>query len=134
MMGRSAVFEPGGDDLVPGIPLTPMGGPLILKWVNRAAFAVPTPGTFGDVPRNFLRGPSLWQVDVGLSKHIAPAERVQSQFRAEGFNIFNGAQYASPRADLSNTATFGRIVATVNPGPVGTGTPRQIQFMLKAEF
>jgi hypothetical protein len=59
---------------------------------------------------------------------------VQLQFRAEAFNVFNRAQWGSPQANISNAAAFGRILSTVNTGPVGTGTPRQLQFMLKAQF
>jgi hypothetical protein len=31
-------------------------------------------------------------------------------------------------------ANFGQIIGTANMGIVGTGTPRQIQFMLRLEF
>ena len=123
------VSSPQRPDLVPGVSLYLPGGAF-----NPAAFAVPAPGTFGDAPRNLLRGPGLWQTDLGLAKHIPLTERVQLQFRAEAFNLFNRAQYASPQADISNAATFGQILSTVNTGPVGTGTPRQLQFMLKAQF
>jgi hypothetical protein len=71
---------------------------------------------------------------LALAKHIQLTEQVQVQFRAEAFNIFNRAQYSSPNADISSP-TFGhQILSTVNTGPVGTGTPRQLQFMLKAQF
>ena len=116
-------------DLVPGVPLYLPGGEF-----NIAAFAVPAPGTFGDAPRNLLRGPGLWQADLALGKHIPVTERVQLQFRAEAFNIFNRPQYAAPLSDISNPVTFGQTLSTVNTGPVGTGTPRQMQFMLKAQF
>jgi hypothetical protein len=132
---RSSAAVPDGNtnnqrpDLVSGVPLYLPGGSF-----NPAAFVVPAPGTFGDAPRNLLRSPGLWQADLGLAKQIAVSERVQLQFRAEVFNVFNRAQYASPQADISNTATFAHILSTVSTGPVGTGTPRQMQFMLKAQF
>jgi Carboxypeptidase regulatory-like domain/TonB dependent receptor len=132
---RSSSAVPDGNtnnqrpDLVPGVPLYLPGGEF-----NIAAFAVPAPGTFGDAPRNLLRGPGLWQADLALGKHIPVTERVQLQFRAEAFNIFNRPQYAAPLSDISNPVTFGQILSTVNTGPVGTGTPRQMQFMLRAQF
>ena len=132
---RSSSAVPDGNtnnqrpDLVPGVPLYLPGGEF-----NIAAFAVPAPGTFGDAPRNLLRGPGLWQADLALGKHIPVTERVQLQFRAEAFNIFNRPQYAAPLSDISNAVTFGQILSTVNTGPVGTGTPRQMQFMLRAQF
>lgn len=133
---RSASSVPDGNTSSPQRPNQVAGVPLYLPngTINVAAFAVPAPGTFGNAPRNLLRGPALWQADLGLGKRVSVTERVQMQFRAEVFNIFNRAQYASPQADISNATTFGRTLSTVNTGPVGTGTPRQLQFMLKALF
>lgn len=120
-------------NLVPGVPLTPSAGSTTALWINPAAFAIPAPGTFGDAPRNAARGPGLWQADVGLTKEISATERVHIDLRAEAFNIFNRAQFGSPQTDFS-AVSFGAILATVNTGPVGTGTPRQVQFMLRLRF
>jgi hypothetical protein len=118
---------------VPGVSLVPPGGRKLSQWINPAAFALVTNAGYGDAPRNIARGPGLWQADLGMSKHIPVTERVQIEFRSEFFNLFNRAQYGPPLADFS-TSTFGEIQSTVNTGPVGTGTPRQIQFALRAEF
>ena len=131
-------------DVVPGQPLYLPGGNF-----NPAAFCAPgtsdplypggtcPPGLglpgFGSVPRNFLRGPSAWQMDLGLSKRIPVTERLQLQFRAEAFNIFNRAMYASPDG-LISASDFGIIYLPLNTTPVGMGTPRQLQFMLKLQF
>jgi outer membrane receptor protein involved in Fe transport len=119
---------------VPGVSLTPPGGHKISQWINPAAFSLVTGSGYGDSPRNVARGPDLWQADFGLAKRIPLTEKMQLQFRTEFFNIFNRAQYGLPLADLSSPTTFGQIVGAVNTGPVGTGTPRQIQFMLRLEF
>jgi hypothetical protein len=119
---------------VPGVSLTPPGGHKINQWINPAAFSLVTGSGYGDSPRNVARGPDLWQADFGLAKRIPLTEKMQLQFRTEFFNIFNRAQYGLPLADLSSPTTFGQIVGAVNTGPVGTGTPRQIQFMLRLEF
>jgi len=131
-------------NLVPGQPLYLGGGNF-----NPAAFC--TPGTadalypggvcppglgvagFGDVPRNFLRGPGAWQMDLGLSKRIPVTERLQLQFRAEAFNIFNKALFANPDG-LISAPDFGIIYLPLNTTPVGMGTPRQLQFMIKLQF
>jgi hypothetical protein len=120
-------------NLVPGISLTPPGGRKTGLWINPAAFSLVTGPGYGNAPRNIGRGPDLWQADLGLSKRIPLTENVQMQFRSEFFNIFNRAQYGLPLSDLSAN-TFGQIVGTVNTGPVGTGTPREIQFALRFEF
>ena len=50
------------------------------------------------------------------------------EFRAEGYNITNTANFATPNASLG-PATFGRITAMP-----GTYTPRVLQFALKLAF
>ena len=61
-------------------------------------------------------------------------ERVALSFRAEAFNLFNHPIYANPAANFSGTGSFGRISSTLNPGAVGTGTPRRLQLMLRLDF
>ncbi len=102
-------------------------------WLNPAAFAAPANGTYGNAGRNVFRGPGLWQTDIGLSKRFRVTERLGLDFRAEAFNLFNRAQYGNPVSNISN-ATFGRILQTANDGATGTGTSRQLQFMLRMSF
>jgi hypothetical protein len=120
-------------NIIPGVSLFPPGGRGIGRWINPAAFSLVTTAAYGTAPRNIARGPNLWQQDVALAKRVPLTERMHLQFRGEFFNLFNRAQYGSPQADLS-AGTFGQIITTVNTGPVGTGTPRQMQFALRVEF
>jgi hypothetical protein len=126
-------------NLVPGQPFYLAGGTF-----NPAAFCTPgtkdplypggtCPAGFGDVSRNFLRGPGFWQSDWALSRRFPVTEQVQLQFRAEVFNIANRGQYANPNGLISAT-DFGRIYLPLNTTPIGTGTPRQFQFLLKLDF
>jgi len=141
---RSSADVPDGNtnnqrpDLVPGVSLTPPGGSTIGEWINPAAFATPAAGTFGNAPRDVARGPGAWQIDMGIGKHVSLTERAQLEFRAEFFNIFNHPQYGLPQADFSVQPNprggFGSIISSVNTGPVGTGTPRQIQLMFRLAF
>jgi hypothetical protein len=78
-------------------------------------------------------------MDLGLRKDLPVTERVHLQFRTEFFNLFNHPQYGLAQSDISPylngvPEVFGNTVTTVNTGPVGTGTPRQIQLALKAVF
>ena len=119
---------------IPGVPLKPVGGSSIPEWINPAAFStIVSGGGYGNAPRNAVRGPGLWQADIGLAKNVPIREVANVQFRSEFFNIFNRAQWGLPLADTTGSS-FGAITNTVNTGPVGTGTPRQIQFLLKVEF
>lgn len=102
-------------------------------WLNPAAFAAPANGAYGNAGRNAFRGPGLWQTDLGLAKKFRLSERLLLDFRAEAFNLFNRAQFGNPINNINNS-TFGRILATANDGATGTGTPRQLQFMLRLNF
>jgi hypothetical protein len=102
-------------------------------WLNPAAFALPASGTYGNSGRNRFRGPNLWQADLGLTKKFRVTERLNLDFRTELFNLFNRAQYGNP-VNTRQASTFGTILATANDGATGTGTSRQIQFMLRLNF
>jgi TonB dependent receptor len=68
-------------DVVAGVnPYLPTTRGYIL---NPAAFAVPAPGTFGNLARNALSGPSLAQLDLTLSKRFRLAERINLELRGE---------------------------------------------------
>jgi len=128
-------------DLVPGVSLIPPGGRSVAEWINPAAFANPA-GEFGTAPRNLLRGPGTWQIDLGASKTFPVWERGLLEFRSEFFNIFNHPQLGQPQSafNASNSTGFGSIINTVNTSivspitPVGSGTPREMQFALRFEF
>ena len=62
-----------------------------MRWLNPAAFAAPQPGTFGNLPRNFLRGPGFSQADLMLSEDFRFLDSQAVQLRLEVFNITNGA-------------------------------------------
>ena len=138
--GASGTERP---DLVPGVSLTPPGGKSVANWINPAAFANPA-GAFGTAPRNLLRGPGTWQIDMGAAKTISLGERGRIEFRSEFYNIFNHPQLGQPQSTFnpSNTNGFGSIINTVNLNtaivspitPVGSGTPREIQLALRFEF
>ena len=97
-------------DRVPGVPLYP-SHQTTNDWLNAAAYAVPASGTWGNLGRNAVRAPGLWQIDPALNKRFPLTERVGLNFRAEAFNILNRAQYGSP-ASTFGTSTFGQITSS----------------------
>ncbi len=121
--------------------------------LNPAAFATPAPGTFGNLPRNALRGPNFKQFDMVLNKRFRLGETTNIEFRSEFFNIFNQTNFANPSSTLNNAlgtgnnqlqpgqpftqnaagSTFGLLRQTVER-TVGLGTNRQIQFALRLNF
>ncbi|MBT9330618.1 TonB-dependent receptor [Paracidobacterium acidisoli] len=124
-------------DRVPGVPLYPRHKTTDL-WLNPAAFALPQTGTWGNLGRNAVRAPGVWQIDPSLSKHFPLADQIGLTFRAEAFNVFNGAQYGQPNTNWApgadNPNGYGLISSSYNTSPTGTGTPRELQFGLKLEF
>ena len=69
--------------------------------VNPAAFATPAPGTFGNLPRNALRGPNFSQFDLVFNKRFRFSETMNLEFRTEVFNILNHTNFANPGSTLS---------------------------------
>lgn len=153
------VNTPGGNasrntrrpDLIPGVDpfLTTSNG---LRYLNPAAFAMPAPGTYGNLARNALKGPAFHQFDLTLQKRFTVTERVNLVFRTEIYNLFNKANFANPPATLPNLLTSGtnsfqpgQPFSEANVGQfavingtvgrtVGLGTNRQIQFALRLNF
>ena len=119
-----------------GQPLAPPSGSDPTLWFNPAAFAVADVGTFGDVPKGYLRGPSFHSWNMGLFRNFKFNGSMNVQFRAEFFNVFNQVNFDIPGTTPGdnriavNSANFGKITRTV---PV-TGDPRLLQFGLKFLF
>jgi hypothetical protein len=71
-------------------------------------------GQQGTSPRRFFHGPGINNWNMALLKDTYFGERLNLQFRAEFFNIFNHAQFFLPEGRLPNT-NFGRITAAREP-------------------
>ena len=69
--------------------------------LNPAAFATPAPGAFGNVPRNFLSGPSFRQFDLVFNKRFRFSETTNLEFRTEVFNVFNHTNFEIPGSRLN---------------------------------
>lgn len=117
-------------------------GPVVFQ--NPQAFAVPAPGSNGS-GRNIFRGPSYWNLDMGIVKMFTLTERFRLQFRTEMFNALNHPNFDNPRSASVGSPTltssqFGRTCCTtVSPNTatnvIQTGeSARVIQFGLKLQF
>jgi hypothetical protein len=109
---------------------------IITSWFNPCAFTSPI-GAFGTFPRNALRGPAVYTMDVSLSKSIPLGERFKVQFRMETFNVFNIQNWDTPaNANLtinSSGSTIAAGVGKISNLAQGT-TPRQIQFGVRLTY
>jgi hypothetical protein len=137
---RKATDLPDGNVLSTERPNLVSGVPLYLDygttglWLNPAAFAVPAKGQWGNLGRNVLRAPGLFQVDTAITKSTRIREHAGLDFGAELFNVLNHPQLAPPSPNISSVSNFGRITAPINTSPVGAGTPRQVQLLLRLSF
>jgi hypothetical protein len=113
----------GDPALTPGRPR----GEQIAKYFNTAAFAASAPGLFGNVGRNYWRGPGYANADLSIFKafRMPFAESHRLEFRAEFFNSFNRVNLSNPNTALTNSL-FGRIT--------GANDPRILQLGLRYSF
>src|SRR5262249_38395007 len=74
--------------------------------------ANPALRTYGTLPRNFFRGPGRTNFDLAVAKKTAIyKERVNMEFRAELFKIFNSVQLSNPDTIITD-GTFVHEVST----------------------
>jgi hypothetical protein len=97
----------------------------VQRFFNTSVFNVNAVGTFGNVGKNILRGPSFFNTDLGLIKNTQVTERTRVQFRAEFFDVFNTVHFGLP-GSVVGQPTFGKITAA--------GDPRILQMTLKFLF
>jgi len=146
-MSRKASALPDGNtssqrpNLVPGVPIY-AANQTISQWFNPAAFAAPANATWGNLGRYIANGPGNYEIDSSLQKRFKLTERLALNFRAAGYNLFNHPIYKTPSGSIGSltgnppavSGSFGRITSIINTGAVGTGAPRRIEFMFRAEF
>ncbi len=113
---------------VSGDPLVPEGERTPSNWLSRTTVTAPTDLSqpFGNAPRNTVRGPLLWQVDLVTSKHFPmPWRNGSFELRGEFFNLLNRTNFRAPNGNRSSVA-YGTITTTYDP--------RIIQLGLKVNF
>ncbi|MGH9163254.1 MAG: TonB-dependent receptor domain-containing protein, partial [Vicinamibacteraceae bacterium] len=98
--------------------------PTIERFFNTDAFATPV-GTFGDLGRNTMTGPSFKNVDLSIIKTVRLGGTRELELRAEFFNLFNHTNFGIP-GNVVDSATFGQLTSA--------STARDIQLGLKFIF
>ena len=95
------------------------------NYVNRAAFTPNTRAQYGNLGAYVLTGPGQHVWDFSLFKNNRVTEKLNIQFRAEFFNVFNHTNFGNPNTNL-NSGNFGIIT--------GASAGREVQFGLKLLF
>lgn len=89
-------------------------------------FFNPGPGEVGSLQRLQFTGPRAFNMDFSIIKRTYIGERVNAEFRAEFFNVFNHPIFFVGSQNVNSTA-FGQV------GGLLVG-PRVVQFALKINF
>ena len=123
-------------NLVSGQPIYLHGSDKTV-YLNPAAFALPAPGTFGNLKRGQIRQPGLKNVDFSVAKNWKVHEKYGIQFRAEMFNLFNTTNFNGFDAGLGAAFNNGNFTGfnNTNFGKLTSDRgPRNIQFGFKFNF
>jgi Carboxypeptidase regulatory-like domain/TonB-dependent Receptor Plug Domain len=114
--------------------------------INVNCFTNPTGlGQLGNMPRNSVRIPSIFNTDLAFFKNFRFGERRELQLRWETYNLFNRANFD----DIDGSLTFGLVSVTNADGSKGAvikqtrttfgttttaRTPRVMQVSLRFNF
>jgi len=126
--------------------LTKKPGGGVSDFSNAATAAAQYTGPIGFQigPRNAMRGPGYFNMDLGLAKNFPIiTERIVLKFRADAFNALNHPNFAIPsenvfngydQEDYEQGANFGQISFTSDPTNNLNNGARVLQLSLRLEF
>jgi hypothetical protein len=92
-------------------------------------FTAPALDQIGDVGRNSVFGPHLFNTDLAVQKDFPIREVATVQFRMDAFNVFNHINYGLPGGNIDQDGAIGN-----GPFPDGSSHPRQLQFSFRVQF
>lgn len=102
--------------------------------IDTSCFAKPTTlGSIGNLQRNLIRLPNIFNSDVALFKSFRWGEKRAIQFRWEMYNVFNRANFT----DINGAMTFdaaGNQTSTTFGTPRAARAPRVMQAALRINF
>ena len=98
------------------------------EYFNTSLFSFNAFGTPGNASRRSFYGPGLVNFDMALLKNFHLSDSRALQFRVEGFNVFNHAQFFGP------VAVSGHIDSNAFGQVVHAAPPRLMQIALKFTF
>ena len=102
-------------------------------YFDKSKFSAPAPNTFGNLGRNVLHGPGLFDIDASIFRRFPIRERLNLEFRAEAFNLTNTPQYNRPDQVFTDSA-FGSVISANGTQSVLVNNSRQLQFSMRLQF
>jgi hypothetical protein len=120
----------GANNYRPNVSGDPYGDrSSVTNYLSRDTVLLPTDPSqpFGNAPRNSVRGPWFWQMDLVAAKDfpLPVRDQMRIQVRLEAFNLLNRVNFRAPNANRS-AANYGTIT--------GTFDARQMQLGIKLLF
>lgn len=102
------------------------------RYIKTECFSFPAVGVLGNLDRNTINAPGLWNLDFSLMKTFRWADKMNTQFRAESFNALNHTNFGSPVPIIFDI----RGATPANAGLITTTSTaaRQIQLGLKLSW
>jgi hypothetical protein len=94
-------------------------------YFNRAAFAPPPFGRYGNAGRNTIPGPGRYSVNLSLSRSFHLSEQQRLEFRLDGANLTNTPIFTN----------FGTVLNALNYGnPTAAQAMRAFRATLRYKF
>ena len=127
---QAANTDQSGDGITsvserPNLISNPLAGTGGKQYLNTTAFALPAPGTFGDLQSYGIKGPHYNNWDASVQKTFQIHGSLALDFRAEMFNVPNHLSAFTVDSTTSDSS-FGQVTSTTDP--------RTMEFALKAHF
>jgi hypothetical protein len=114
-------------------PCTTLG---CVPYLNKAAFAVPALGVFGNLGALAVYGPSFSEIDMSISRSFRLREYLRMDIRGDAFNLPNSMRPGGSNQGAGTVTS--PVNATFGAGTFGTITssydPRILQFSAKFVF
>lgn len=93
--------------------------------LNPAAYAAPPPGSWGNAPRNSIRGPAIFAFDTALGRTFTLHDQLSLDLRVDAANVLNHVTFSAWNS-VTNSTTFGL--------PVSANPMRSLQITARVRF
>lgn len=83
------------------------------EWFDKSSFEAPEYGFFGDASNGSIRGPGYTSINASLYKTFPIYKRLNTQFRAEAFNLLNHPNFQNVDTGVGDGA-YGTVTSAGN--------------------
>jgi hypothetical protein len=94
------------------ITTSPTTGLAVQSSLKPGYLVAPSPGEWGDFPRDGISGPSYFNLDLSITKGIPIGERVRAELKTTMINALNHANFTYGSVTFDSTQ-FGRVTGQV---------------------